>query len=131
MIGKRLKMLRTKTGKDQLTFAKILGVSQSTLSHYETGRRDLSTEIIRKIIDATKCNVNWLYTGEGSMFMNKNENEDKCPVVEQLRKSIARLESEINNLEGENKKLTQDNLRCMKKLLAYHEGVQANEITAD
>ena len=45
----RLKGLREDSDMTQKEFAKELNISQRTLSHYETGKRDIPTETLIKV----------------------------------------------------------------------------------
>lgn len=66
----RIKELRKANshGENQKTFADFLGISQSNLASYETGRRVPSDAVIQLICQ--KCNVNeeWLRTGRGEIY---------------------------------------------------------------
>lgn len=50
-IGKRLKQLREESGLQQKDIAKILGVTESAIGHYERGARNLDPESIKKLAD--------------------------------------------------------------------------------
>lgn len=49
-----LKELRKKFGLTQIELAKKLGISNSTLAHYESGIRKISLEMFLKILEV--CN---------------------------------------------------------------------------
>lgn len=70
----RLKALRKShpQGKTQEMFADFLGISQSNLASYETGRRTPTDAVIHLICE--KCNVRkeWLEHGTGDMFVSKD-----------------------------------------------------------
>lgn len=71
-------------GKNQDTFANFLGIPQSNLASYETGRRTPTDAVIQLICE--KCNVNeeWLRNG-----------------IEPMRKPIDVDYEEITTLIGE------------------------------
>jgi len=50
-IGKRLKQLREESGLQQKDIAKVLGVTESAIGHYERGARNLDPESIKKLAD--------------------------------------------------------------------------------
>ena len=59
-LGKRIRQLREKSDLSQLEFAKILNISNSTLSQYEAGNRIPSDEIKSKIADFFGVSIDYL-----------------------------------------------------------------------
>ena len=49
ILGKKLKELRTEKGLLQIDVAKAIGVSKTTICHWEIGRQEPCTEDIKKI----------------------------------------------------------------------------------
>lgn len=70
----RLKIVRKNDphGKTQDMFAEFLGISQSNLASYETGRRTPTDAVVNLICE--KCNIrkDWLIDGTGDMYVSKN-----------------------------------------------------------
>lgn len=64
-LGERLKLLRGKTTQAEL--ASMLGIAQTTLSNYETGRNEPNIEMLGLFISHFKVNIRWLMFGEGPM----------------------------------------------------------------
>ena len=58
--SERLKGLRKKRGLNQREFAQQLGVSNSTVAMYETGRREPDHETTEKIADFFNVDVDYL-----------------------------------------------------------------------
>lgn len=56
----RLKYLREEKNMLQEDLAKVLKVSQKTISNYETGERDMSTEILTKLSDFFNVSIDYL-----------------------------------------------------------------------
>lgn len=56
----RIRDLREDTDMNQTNFAKILGMSQTGYSKYETGENDIPTEILIKIADYYDTSVDYL-----------------------------------------------------------------------
>lgn len=65
----RLKEIRKSSvyGKSQESFANFLGISQSNLASYETGRRTPTDAVIQLICQKCDVNEEWLRTGNGEM----------------------------------------------------------------
>lgn len=74
----RLKEVRKLSpyGKNQESFANYLGISQSNLASYETGRRTPSDAVVQLICQ--KCGVceEWLRTGEGESTIKRTRNQE-------------------------------------------------------
>ena len=125
MAGNRLKILRKRLNMDQKKFSSKLGCTQGALSLYETDKRSLPDEIIAKLIDITNCNINWLYTGQGDMFISPPDDPDTPGntaqnELTQLKKSIFDLEQRNTQLQIENQRLNNELVACLKELLSFH-----------
>lgn len=73
--GLRLKHLRIEKGLTQDELAKVLGVAKSTISLYETGKREANYEMLSKIADYFGVTVDGLL-GRGNLFpLDEQESE--------------------------------------------------------
>ena len=63
-LGSRLKIVRVHSRSSQEKFRKELGVSQFTLSNYETGKRFPDSRFLLKLKQITNVDLNWLIGGE-------------------------------------------------------------------
>ncbi len=55
-------------------FANLIGVQPSSVSHILSGRNKPSFDFIEKIVENyPRLNVEWLISGKGSMYKNKEE----------------------------------------------------------
>jgi len=59
-LGKRIKQLREEKGLSQIELAKLLNISNTTLSQYETNQRVPSDEIKIKLAEFFNCSVDYL-----------------------------------------------------------------------
>lgn len=59
-LGKRIKELREEKGLSQIELAKLLNISNTTLSQYETNQRVPSDEIKIKLAEFFNCSVDYL-----------------------------------------------------------------------
>lgn len=75
----RIKNLREDSDMSQAEFAKILNISQRTLSHYECGTRDIPIEVLTKIADYFECTLDYL-VGRS----NQKNQYDVAQVQEQI-----------------------------------------------
>lgn len=67
-IGSRIKKVRRELDLTQTEFASMLGLTQNTVTRYETGDRSPSNAVISLIVKAYNVNEKWLRTGEGELF---------------------------------------------------------------
>jgi len=67
-VGLRLKKLRETLDLSQSKLARLLGVSQSAISKWEAGERDIPTAVLLKLKRRLNVNLDWLLSGEGEMF---------------------------------------------------------------
>lgn len=67
----RLKNLREDADMSQESLSKILGISQRTLSHYESGERNIPIEILIKTADHFNCSVDYILGRTDSKMINK------------------------------------------------------------
>lgn len=59
-----LKMERTRSGIKQWRLASLIGISQTELSHYESGRRRCPADIRRKLADVLSTTLEKLFPEE-------------------------------------------------------------------
>lgn len=69
---KKIRKLFPEQGKSQETFASFLGISQSNLASYETGRRTPTDAVIQLICEKCNINENWLRNGVEPMLKEKD-----------------------------------------------------------
>jgi transcriptional regulator with XRE-family HTH domain len=71
----RLKEIRESLSLNQKTFSEMLGIRQNYLSRYESGEHEVTDELKLQMIKVVyqnykrRINLDWLLTGEGSMFL--------------------------------------------------------------
>lgn len=63
--AQRLTLAREFTNRSQRKFAEILGINQITLVNYELGKREPGFSLVKKIIEFTGVNPQWLLMGTG------------------------------------------------------------------
>lgn len=80
-MNERLKELRKALGLTQQEFAERIGSVQNTITGYETGRRIPSNQVVTLICREFNVNQDWLRTGEGEMFIEKNRDDEIADFV--------------------------------------------------
>ena len=71
----RLKYIRKEKNYTQQKLADAIGVKQSTIATYESGRNIPIDAVIASICKETGCNDVWLRTGEGDPFQEETRQE--------------------------------------------------------
>ena len=90
-MNERVKELRQVLGLSGEKFGDAIGVKRSAISDIETGRNNLSEQMIKSICLAYNVNEDWLRTGEGSMF-----NKTKEGFLAELQKQYSLTDFQVN-----------------------------------
>lgn len=76
-INVRFADIRAKKKLNRKQFADSLGINQSVAGDIELGKREPSRNVLIQLAKIHHVNINWLLTGEGSMFLlNLQKEED-------------------------------------------------------
>lgn len=89
--GNRIKSIRSALGLNQDDFGARLGVTNAAISSIESGRRNITEQMIKSICREYDVNYDWLKYGEGEMFENLPET-----IVDELV-----LDYELDDLDRE------------------------------
>lgn len=71
----RIREIRNREGLTQQKFAERLGLKQSTVATYESGRNDPMDPVIASICREFQINESWLRTGVGEMKAETTQQE--------------------------------------------------------
>lgn len=108
----RIKLLRDTLQLNQEIFGQKLGVTTSTVSGWESGRRSPSQAIIKSICKTYNVNYLWLTEGEGDMFMGVPETIiDELVVQYDLNETETDILKNYLTLTKEQRQAVQDYLR--------------------
>ncbi|MDD3467066.1 MAG: helix-turn-helix transcriptional regulator [Campylobacterales bacterium] len=81
-IGQKLIKLREVVDKKQKEFAESIGILPQALIKYEKDKVKPSADLLIKIAETHKVNINWLLTDNGDMFLEQKPKElEKCDEV--------------------------------------------------
>jgi transcriptional regulator with XRE-family HTH domain len=72
-VNQRVKKVRKTLKLTQHDLAKVLAMSQSQIASVETNKRTVNDRTIKQICDSFNANPQWLRTGEGDMFIQKDD----------------------------------------------------------
>ncbi len=91
-MNQRVKEVRKALGLSGEKFGEILGVKRSTISQIETGKSNLTEQMLKAICREYHVNEEWLRTGEGTMF----EESQGIPLETLLQQEdLTELEAEL------------------------------------
>ena len=74
--NERVKELRKSLGLTQEKFGERVGVKKNTISQIESGVNGVTDQLRLSVCREFNVNEDWLRTGEGSMFVESNEDEE-------------------------------------------------------
>lgn len=107
MLQENLKKIRLTLGYTQKEFSEKLGLPVRTYLGYEYNKREIPHGILNLLIDSFCINLNWLFTGQGSMFIseinNTLEKHDNSNIVNNFDTFYKRFnkiqkENELNDI---------------------------------
>ncbi len=84
----RIKSVREALNLSQREFGEKLGVSRDVISNIEYGRVQPKPLLLQHLCQMYKVNEYWLNTGEGEMFDERPESNDKLDEVLSIFKSL-------------------------------------------
>jgi len=90
--AQRITDAREKKGISQRELVKRLGMNQTTLVHYETGKREPKFGFLASLIQETGVDGNWLLTGKGEMY---GDSERVIPKEEAIKALFADKADEV------------------------------------
>ena len=73
LIHERFKELRKYLKMTQTEFGEQLGKTMRTIQEYERANRAITDGVLLNLQEKFNVNIEWMRTGEGSMFLSDNE----------------------------------------------------------
>ena len=69
-VGQRLKLLRKRLAGNvsQTAMGELVGITQQSWQHYETGKRHLDTDIAHRLCNDFHVTLDWIYRGSSMML---------------------------------------------------------------
>ena len=96
-----LKKIREKRNINQLKIALAIGITQESISKYETGNAFPSKEILIKLADYLNCSIDYLLNRTDNPNINKEKISKEDEKIENLIFRFKNLSDENKNkLEG-------------------------------
>jgi len=86
-------------------FAKLIGIDITVSGDIELGYREPSKEVMLKMASVCQLNIHWLLTGEGEMFLSKEqpasfEKPEKHPLIQNIEAIVSnRMKDHVAELE--------------------------------
>ena len=114
---KRLIEVRNAYRLSGYAFAKKLNIPQPTYLRYETGEQKPSGKLIEALVMICNVNAYWLYTGEGHMQFNPEQNSGERQYDETIPQRIKNFGKKLSELQAQHNFLDRE----MAKLLGISE----------
>jgi len=96
VFGRRLKILRDRTGLNQDSIAKEIGISRSRYSHYETNRVEPDLDLIRKLSDYHNVTTDYLLGKTDDPHVT--EGDKKSAIIERIKAEFPDADLMFNDL---------------------------------
>ena len=80
-VNKRMASVRAFLGLNQMDMSALLDTDQSNYSRTENGKQNVSVPIVYALIYKVKVSPNWLFCGEGMMFLTEPETVDATKTI--------------------------------------------------
>ncbi|EMS72347.1 helix-turn-helix domain-containing protein [Ruminiclostridium cellobioparum] len=112
ILGNNIRKLREKYELTQIEFAKILNISNTTLSQYESGNRIPNDEIKLMIADYFKVSLDYLLGREINNFDSLSIEEEKKKRTSNNEKNV--ILDDIESLSPESKKELEKYIQLLK-----------------
>ncbi len=92
-LSERIKEARKALNMGQKEFAVKLEIIYQSVSKYERGEIKPTAELMTKLAETYKININWLLTGNGEMFLDqeKRAKEPKDDGFDEIIKALQKL----------------------------------------
>jgi predicted transcriptional regulator len=117
----RINKIKDEKVKNDTEFAKLIGISQRSMSHYMNGGRKYNLDVVLKILDTfPDISSDWLLFGKGEMHkaevvITGNETKSELDLHAQLARTEAELARTRDNLAK-----AEAAVENMQELLGYH-----------
>ena len=82
--GKRVRELRKALNLSGEKFGEQIGIKRNTLSQIETGKNNLTEQLLKSICREFNVNEDWLRTGNGDMFFSSPYEKEFTEVFSNL-----------------------------------------------
>lgn len=85
-IANRLKVIKEELKKSTAELSELLDIPARTIGSYERGENPPNSKFLIALTKNLHINVNWFLTGEGSMFITNEQNDDNNSLSIKLKK---------------------------------------------
>ncbi|MCM3216076.1 helix-turn-helix transcriptional regulator [Niallia taxi] len=132
IMGKRLRLLREKSGLSQKFVAEQIGVKNNTLSGYESGNREPDSETLTKLADYYKVSTDYLHgrsdnikglTAENNNYHSLNEIDKLIKQYDMEQMGFFDIE-QWKFLSPQDVKIVEEHFKMIVKLAKERNGEQ-------
>lgn len=98
VFGKRLKLLRDKTGKSQEAIAKDIGISRARYSHYENNHVEPDMTLIRQLAKVYNVTTDFLLGITDNP--NKDEDDKRDAIIHKIATEFPNVDLMFKDIES-------------------------------
>lgn len=103
-INNRVKNIRERFGFNQTEFSAKLDLKQSHLSFIESGKKEVTTKMISRLVERFNVSADWLFTGKGPEMVvyseGSNKRQDTSVVLEDIKEATAEVNGVLAKLSN-------------------------------
>lgn len=100
-VRERIRKIKEENSMNQKEFAETIGIQQSDLSSYLSGKKNIGITLINRICLEYSINKHWILTGQGDKEVNdKNSLEKSIEGPETVRELIDALKRRDEHVEA-------------------------------
>lgn len=116
-IKNRIRLLIRELGIKNIDFANRISISTGNLSDWLYGKSLPNSKALTRICEVYNVNINWLFSGKGGMFTDKDIGKQFKELNETLEKNNIELVREIQDLKDKLYSKTEKIERLQDELL--------------
>lgn len=114
MLAENLATIRKKINSNAAAFAKEAGIPYTTFVKYERGERKPSVELLEYLAQSYNASLNFIFTGEGEMFIKPNNNSGERQNDTTIPTKVKSFGNRLTELQDKHEYLDKDMAKLLK-----------------
>lgn len=114
MIAQNLATVRKQINSNAVAFSKEVDIPYTTFIKYERGERKPSFELLEYLADVYNVNLNYIFSGEGQMFIKPDENTGERQNDTTVKERLSHFGERLGDLQDQHEYLDKDMAKLLK-----------------